>query len=185
MRKFDRKQIKNDLREIMTKDTVFVCVGTNKVIFDLFGPLCGDYLKRKNIPYFGDCNYNVNAVTMETRLKEIYKEKGLDNKNIIAIDAAVTDDNNKVNRVVVNRDRGIYPGAGVGKKFPMIGNNAIMMFTLNKEDLRYTMAKYKSGNNEGKIHDRADFGRIKRYAIELVNIISEVYDEVCNVEMNI
>ena len=30
MRKFDRKQIKEELREIMTKDTVFVCVGTDK-----------------------------------------------------------------------------------------------------------------------------------------------------------
>ena len=184
MRKFDRKQIKEELREIMTKDTVFVCVGTDKVTFDLFGPLCGDHLKRKNIPYFGDCEYNVNALTMETRLKEIYKINGLENKNIIAIDAAVTDDGDKVNKVVVKRDRGIYPGAGVGKKFPMIGDNAIMMFTLNRTDLKYTMNKYRN-TNEGRLHDKADLGRIKRYAVELVNIIEEVYNEVCNVEMNI
>lgn len=184
MRKFDRKQIKEELREIMTKDTVFVCVGTDKVTFDLFGPLCGDYLKCKNIPYFGDCEYNVNALTMETRLKEIYKINGLENKNIIAIDAAVTDDEDKVNKVVVKRDRGIYPGAGVGKKFPMIGDNAIMMFTLNRIDLEYTMNKYRN-TNKGRLHDKADLGRIKRYAVELVNIIEEVYNEVCNVEMNI
>ena len=66
----------------------------------------------------------------------------------------------------------------------MIGDNAIMMFTLNKADLRYTMDKYKN-NIDGKLYDRADLGRIKRYAIELVNVIEEVYNEVCNVEMNI
>ena len=184
MMNFDRKQIKDDLKEIMTKDTVFVCVGTNKVVFDLFGPLCGDYLKRKNIPYFGDCEYNVNALTMEDRLKEIYNKNKLENKNIIAIDAAVTDDDEKVNKVLVNKERGIYPGAGVGKKFPMIGDKAIMMFTLNRTDLKYTMNKYRN-TNEGRLHDKADLGRIKRYAVELVNIIEEVYNEVCNVEMNI
>ena len=186
MRKFDRKQIKEDLKEIMTKDTVFVCVGTNKVVFDLFGPLCGDYLKRKNIPYFGDCEYNVNALTMEDRLKEIYNKNKLENKNIIAIDAAVTDDDEKVNKVLVNKERGIYPGAGVGKKFPMIGNKAIMMFTLNRTDLKYTMEMYRTKSlNEGKAYDRADLGRIKRYATDLVDIIEEVYNEVCYVEMNI
>lgn len=186
MRKFDRKQIKEELREIMTKDTVFVCVGTDKVTFDLFGPLCGDYLKRKNIPYFGDCEYNVNALTMETRLKEIYKINGLENKNIIAIDAAVTDDKDKVNKVVVKRDRGVCPGAGVGKKFPMIGDKAIIMFTLNRTDLKYTMEMYRTKSlNEGKAYDRADLGRIKRHATDLVDIIEEVYNEVCNVEMNI
>lgn len=184
MRKFDRKQIKEDLREIMTKDTVFVCVGTNKVVFDLFGPLCGNHLKRKNIPYFGDCDYNVNALTMEDRLKEIYNKNKLENKNIIAIDAAVTDDDKKLNKVVINKKRGIYPGAGVGKNFPMIGDNAIMMFTLNKADLRYTMDKYKN-SDDGKLYDKADLGRINRYAIELVNIIEEVYNEVCNVQVNI
>ena len=184
MKKFDRKQIKKDLREIMTKDTVFVCVGTNKVVFDLFGPLCGEHLKRKNIPYFGDCDYNVNALTMKDRLKEIYNKNKLENKNIIAIDASVTDDDKKVNKVVINKKRGIYPGAGVGKNFPMIGDNAIMMFTLNKADLRYTMDKYKN-SDDGKLYDKADLGRINRYAIELVNIIEEVYNEVCNVQLNI
>ena len=66
----------------------------------------------------------------------------------------------------------------------MIGDNAIMMFTLNRTDLKYTMNKYRN-TNEGRLHDKADLGRIKRYAVELVNIIEEVYNEVCNVEMNI
>lgn len=186
MRKFDRKQVKNELREIMTKDTVFVCVGTNKVAFDIFGPLCGDYLKKKGIPYFGDCKYNVNSLTMDDRLEEIYKINKLENKNIIAIDAAVTDDNDKVNRIVVNKKRGIYPGAGVGKKHPMIGDNAIMMFTLNKIDLRQTMENYRKYSlAEGNKRDLCDIKRIRRYAYDLVNIINEVYQEVCNIEMNI
>ena len=35
--------IKEELRKIVTPETIFVCVGTNKVTFDIFGPLCGKY----------------------------------------------------------------------------------------------------------------------------------------------
>ena len=45
----DYEEFKNELRKVITPDTVFVCIGTNKVIFDIFGPLCGSKLKRKNI----------------------------------------------------------------------------------------------------------------------------------------
>lgn len=181
MKKFDRENIKNDLREIMTRDTVFVCIGTDKVIFDIFGPLCGSHLKRKNIPYYGDCDHNVNAITMYNRLEEIERDN-IDNKNIIAIDAAVTGDKDKVNKVEVKKGRGIFPGAGVGKKFPVIGVNAIMMFTLNKADLKQTMKAYR--NNEGFMHDKADIRRIRKYAKVLVDIIEEVYEEVNSVQLN-
>jgi putative sporulation protein YyaC len=175
MKNFDKEAIRKELKEIITPDTVFVCVGTNKALFDIFGPLCGDYLKRKNIPYFGDCEYNVNALTMYDRLKQIEKLK-INNKNIIAIDAAVTEDENKVDTVVVKRNRGIYPGAGVGKKFPEIGKNSIMMFTLSRKDLKPTMEGYRNG--KGMMNDRCNIKRIRRYAKELVNVIDEVYQEV-------
>lgn len=178
MKKFDREYIKNELREIMTKDTVFVCVGTNKALFDIFGPLCGTHLKRKNIPYYGDCDYNVNALTMYDRLREIEKDE-IDNKNIIAIDAAVTDADEKVNKVEVKKGRGVYPGAAVGKRFPAIGINSIMMFTLNRTDLKHTMDSYR--NNEGFKNDRADIRLIRKYAKELVDVIEEVYEEICSV----
>ena len=184
MREFDRKQIKEDLREIMTKDTVFVCVGTDKVKFDIFGPLCGNYLKEKNIPYFGDCDYNVNAITMYERLEEIYDINGLQNKNIIAIDAAVTSVDENVNKVVVRKDSGIRPGAGVGRKFPMIGKKAVVMYTLNKADLNRTLVGYRNTSN-GKLYDKSDMRRIKKYARELVNIIEEVYNEVQGIQLNL
>lgn len=180
MERFNKELIRKELKEIITADTVFVCVGTNKALFDIFGPLCGSYLKRKNIPYFGDCDYNVNALTMYTRLEEI-KKLNIDNKNIIAIDAAVTKEGDKVNTVVVNRNRGIYPGAGVGKKFPEIGKNAIMMFTLSREDLKPTLDGYRNG--KGMMNDRCDIKRIRRYAKELVKVIDEVYQEACGVQV--
>lgn len=180
MKNFDKETMRKELRKIITPDTVFVCVGTNKALFDIFGPLCGSYLKRKNIPYFGDCDYNVNAITMYDRLEEIEK-LNIKNKNIIAIDAAITGDEEKVNKVVVKRNRGVYPGAGVGKKFPEIGKNSIMMFTLIKEDLKPTMDGYRNG--KGMMTDRCDIKRIRNYAKELVNVIDEVYKEVCTTQL--
>ena len=99
------EEFKNELRKVITPDTVFVCIGTNKVIFDIFGPLCGSKLKRKKIPCFGDCKNNVNAINMYERLNEIYDINDIENKNIIAIDAYITEDGNKLNKIELKRNR--------------------------------------------------------------------------------
>ena len=98
----DYNKIKEELRKVVTQDTVFACVGTNKVVFDMFGPLCGELLKRKNIPYYGDYKYNINSVTMYERLEEMYIINNHENTNIIAIDAAVTDDEEKINKLEIS-----------------------------------------------------------------------------------
>jgi putative sporulation protein YyaC len=172
--------IKEELRKVVTSDTVFACVGTNKVIFDMFGPLCGELLKNKNIPYYGDFDDNINSVNMYRRLNEIYKIDKRENKNIIAIDAAVTEDLEKVNTMVF-KDRGVKPGAGMGKRFPIIGDHSILLFTLSNEDLRKTMTYYRKGNNIGRSKDLSNEGVIKEYAIKLIDVIEEVYNEVCSV----
>lgn len=176
--------IKNELRKIMTPDTVFVCIGTNRCKFDIFGPLCGNLLREKNIPYYGDCDRNVNGVTMNHRLHEIYKIDKIDNKNIIAIDAAVTDDDDRVNKVVINHERGVKPGAGVGRLFPEVGEKAIMMFTLHKRDVNTVMNQYRQSNYIGNKYDLCNYDLIEEYATKLVDVIEEVYNEVnCVVEI--
>ena len=174
----DYNKIKEELRKVVTRDTVFACVGTNKVVFDMFGPLCGELLKRKNIPYYGDYKYNINSVTMYERLEEMYIINNHDNANIIAIDAAVTDDEGKINKLVF-KDRGVKPGAGVGRNFPMIGDHSILMFTLTNSNLKKTMKYYRKGNYVGRKKDLSNRELIKEQAKKLVDIIEEVYNEVC------
>lgn len=180
----DYEEFKNELRKIITPDTVFVCVGTNKVIFDTFGPLCGSKLQQKRIPYFGDCKYNVNAINMYDRLEEIYKINNIDNKNIIAIDASITADINKLNKLEIKRNRGVKPGAGMGKVFPTIGVNSVLMYTLLREDLYEVLYGYKNSFN-GKRKDKADIKIIKERVKVLTTLISEVYNEVCNENIKI
>ena len=174
-------KIKKELRKIINKDTVFVCIGTHKVNFDKFGPICGDYLKSKNIPHFGDSDNNVNGVNMHSRLNEIYKKHKIDNCNIVAIDASVTYREGHVNKVTVNKNRGVKPGAGVGKLFPEVGVNSILMYTLNKEDLKTTMDGYRKGN--GNKYDKSDLELIKENAKIITDLIEEVYNEVRNVNL--
>ena len=173
--------IKNELRKIINKDTVFVCIGTHKVDFDKFGPICGDYLKNKNIPHFGDSDNNVNGVNMYSRLNEIYKKHNIDNKNIIAIDASVTIKETNVNTIGINKNRGVKPGAGVGKLFPEVGVNSILMYTLSKEDLKITMDSYRTG--KGNKYDKSDLELIKENARIVTNLIEEVYNEVCGINI--
>lgn len=173
--------IKEELRKVITPETVFACVGTNKVVFDTFGPLCGELLKQKGIPYYGDFDDNINSVTMGRKLHEIYKKDKRQNANIVAIDAAVTEENSKVNKMEF-KDRGVKPGAGVGKNFPMIGDNSILLFTLNREDLNTTMQYYRKGNYIGRKKDLSDREVIKNNAKILTDIIAEIYNEVCGVK---
>lgn len=177
MMNFDN--VKNELRDIVTKETVFVCIGTPRCKFDAFGPLVGNELRDRGIPYYGDCNYGVNGVTMYDRLEEIYEYDKVENKNIIAIDAAVTVDDEMVNQVIV-RDRGIRPGSGVGKKFPTVGENAIMMFTLTKAQVPNVMRGYQRNDFVGRQNDICDYRLIKEYAKTIADVIEEVYNEVLN-----
>lgn len=174
-------KIKNELRKIINKDTVFVCIGTHRVNFDKFGPLCGDYLKSKNIPHFGDSSNNVNGVNMYERLNEIYKKNKIDNKNIVAIDASITHNEKNVNTIGINKSRGVKPGAGIGKMFPEVGDNSILMYTLHKEDLNPTIESYRTG--KGKKFDKSDLHLIEENARILTDLIEEVYNEACNINI--
>ena len=141
-----------------------------------------EILKQNNIPYYGDFNDNVNAITMERRLHEIYVRDSVKDYNIVAIDAAVTDENEKVNKVVFS-NRGVNPGAGLGKRFPMIGDHSILLFTLNRTDLKKTMSYYRKGLSIGKKKDLSNIDVIYEQAKIITDIIIEVYNEVCKVSI--
>ena len=107
---------------------------------------------------------------MYERLNEVYKKNKIDNKNIVAIDASITHNEKNVNAIVINKSRGVKPGAGIGKLFPEVGDKSILMYTLHKEDLNPTIESYRTG--EGKKFDKSD-----------LHLIEEVYNEACNINI--
>ena len=167
--------LKEELRKVMTPDTVFVCIGSANVQFDTFGPLCGTFLKKKGVPYYGDMTNPVNGVNMYDRLSEIYEKDGIKNENIIAIDACLTDNENKINNIGYRPYNGIDPAKGVGGKFPTVGNKSIVFYALTKKNLKEL---FKRGV------DRSNKQLIKRHANLVTDVIAEVYREVCNNEIH-
>ena len=177
--------IREGLEKVVTKDTVFVCVGSSKVTFDCFGPLMGKLLKERNVPYYGDYKYNVNAITMYDRLDQIYNEDEIDNKNIIAIDAAVTENPDWKNVIVMKEGLGVKPGAGLGRSFPTIGVNSILLFTLTKDELKETMKYYRKELFVGRRKDLSDKELIKEYAVYVADMIEEIYDKACQKDIQL
>lgn len=175
---------KDELREILsniiTPDTVFVCIGSNKFNFDAFGPLCGDQLKINNIPYFGNSEYNINGVNIIDRLDVIYNKYGIDNKNVIAIDAAVTENKSKINKIDIRIDKDCSPGAGAGKNLPKVGKHSIIMYTLLKEDLEEAIESYSNFFKETKCKDKSNIDVIEVSVAILIELITEIYNEKCN-----
>ena len=96
---YNFEEIKQELRKVITPDTVFVCIGSSRFKFDIFGPLCGTMLKKKGVPYYGDMRKPVNGVNMYQRLYEIYDIDQHLNENIIAIDACATSCIDKINKI--------------------------------------------------------------------------------------
>lgn len=170
---YSYKEFEMELRKVITPETVFVCIGSSRVKFDIFGPLCGTYLKRNGVPCYGDMRDPVNALTMHKKLHLIYDVDQHDNKNIIGIDACLDVKGNKLNEVRFDSLSGVKPAAGVGGKFPMVGNTSIIMYTITLEDVRRVYNGFEDVSNRQLI---------KRQAKIVTDIITKVYNEICNCE---
>lgn len=168
-------KLRDELRDIITSDSVFVCVGTHKILFDAFAPCCGYFLEGKNIPVYGTTDKNVNASNIYDRLYEIYDIDKIDAKNIIAIDSAVASDVNKKNSIEVRKNCPIRPGAGVGKELPSIGAHSIVLYTLTKDEVDYVMDGYRSG--VGSKNDPCTSDYVIANSLLLANVIEEIYNE--------
>ena len=141
------------INELINNDNipVFVCIGTDLVIGDSLGPLVGTFLKNVNLPayVYGTLSYPITA-------KEVEKARTLlrsthPNSTIIAIDAAVGNQEDIGLIKVING--GLKPGLGVNKDLSKIGDISIIgvvaekcktnanLFNLTRLNLVHTMAK--------------------------------------------
>jgi putative sporulation protein YyaC len=105
------------------QNTIVLCIGTDRATGDALGPLVGDMLTHSSneINVAGTLHYPVHALNMRDTIDNIYDS--FYEPFIIAVDASLG----------MARDVGLitltnapmYPGKGVNKKLPAIGNISI------------------------------------------------------------
>lgn len=118
--------IMNQLKD--NKKLVMVCVGTDKIIGDSFGPFVGTLLneiKLDNIIVYGDLINPIHALNVDERSKEIKMKHP--NDLIIGIDASLSSEDYIFD--VDYKKRPLKPGKGVGKELNPVGEACILCYT--------------------------------------------------------
>ena len=113
------------LKEVMTLDSVFVCIGTDRCLGDILGPLVGTLLEENedfDQKVFGTIENPAHGLNIEEITNHVYKHYG--DKNIIAIDACIGDIE-LVSHIRL-RDTPIHPGRGAGKNLGAVGDYSIV-----------------------------------------------------------
>lgn len=112
------------LKGHLNKNTIIVCIGTDKCIGDCLGPLVGTFLKEKNfnLPVYGTIKYPIHALNLKNKLQNI--QIAHPNSYVIGIDACLGDIES-IGEIHI-RDYPIRPGKGVGKMLPTVGDLSIV-----------------------------------------------------------
>lgn len=114
------------LKDIITDDTIFVCIGTDRCIGDSLGPLVGTMLKENEVfplSVYGTLLDPIHALNINYEFRNIQKKHP--NSKIIAIDASL-DDSNNIGGLQI-RNCPIYPGVGVrNRSLPAVGDSSII-----------------------------------------------------------
>lgn len=112
------------ISDIIKENTVIVCIGTDRCIGDSLGPLVGSLLMKSNFkfPVYGTLQHPIHAVNLKEEMKDICKVHN--DPYIIAIDACLGEEN-LIGSIQV-RPGPIFPGKGVGKVLPCVGNTSII-----------------------------------------------------------
>ncbi|MCI8482263.1 MAG: spore protease YyaC [Clostridia bacterium] len=113
--------------DIPFSDYIFLCVGSDKIIGDSYGPLVGEKLKNSfknmyhNIKIYGTLEDPISAVNLEKTVEDI--DKKYQHPCIIAIDSALSF-SNKIGSIFVS-DTKMQFGKGAGKKMIQVGDISI------------------------------------------------------------
>lgn len=102
---------------------VFLCIGSDRITGDSLGPIIGHLLKKSGCRAFiyGDLSSPVHAGNLVQTMNRIRFIHG--NAFIIAIDASVGRSSH-VGCVSIS-NTSLFPGSGVGKHLPSVGNISI------------------------------------------------------------
>lgn len=113
--------------EIPYTDYIFLCVGSDKITGDAYGPIVGEKLEKyfknfyNNIRVVGTLEKTVSGINLEKEIKEIYNT--YKNPCIIAIDAALSIKED-IGKIVVTNKKMQF-GKGTNKKVIETGEISI------------------------------------------------------------
>ena len=113
-----------EIKNYINKETILVCIGTDKCIGDCLGPLVGSILNENffPLPVYGTLSSPIHALNIDERLEEI--KKNHPGASIIGVDACLG--NEEDIGQIRTRDYAIHPGKGVGKELPEVGIASII-----------------------------------------------------------
>jgi len=110
---------------------IVVALGSDKHTTDCFGPLAGYYLQAMGLPTFvyGNLNKPINA----NALPEIYQTiKSKHQNNTVVVLDSMIGFKHDVGKLKLSNE-GLYPGSGIGKVFPLIGDISLTAIVTDKE----------------------------------------------------
>lgn len=115
--------LRQKIQDLEISKLVFLCIGTDRVIGDCFGPLVGYKLKdffrnEKNIEIIGDIENTVCFQNVYDVIKKTPEESF-----VIAIDAALSTKND-VGKIIVSKEK-MNIGRGLNKKSIYVGDISI------------------------------------------------------------
>ena len=108
-------------------DYIFLCVGSDKIIGDAYGPLVGDKLQKllknsyNNIQILGTLDKPISGTNLNKEVEKIYSK--YKNPCIIAIDAALSKKEN-IGKIIVT-DSKMKFGKSTNKKMIEVGDVSI------------------------------------------------------------
>lgn len=121
------------------KNTIIICIGSDKCIGDALGPLVGTLLKacKFPLPTYGSLDTPIHALNIE---KEVTNITSLHpNSSIIGIDACLGN-KNSIGEIHL-RDSPIHPGKGVGKTLPDVGSMSLIGIVDSIDNSKYFTSK--------------------------------------------
>ncbi|MBZ9685078.1 spore protease YyaC [Clostridium estertheticum] len=124
--------ISNFLKDYIDKNTLVVCIGTDRCIGDCLGPLVGTFLKDSSfpLPVYGTIDNPIHALNIDSKLAKINALHP--NCTIIGVDACLGDISN-IGEIQA-RNYPIHPGKGVGKTLPKVGNVSLIGIVDSSDD---------------------------------------------------
>ncbi|MGB9780376.1 spore protease YyaC [Caldanaerobacter sp.] len=118
-------QIADFLSHHLIPESIFLCIGTDRFITDSLGPIVGSLILKALPPIYyvyGTLKNPVHAANLEENLQYIKKKHPY--SKIIAVDASLGEKEN-IGKILI-KPSPIYPGKGVGKNLPPVGNLSIV-----------------------------------------------------------
>ena len=147
------KVLREKIEDLEVSKLIFLCIGTDRIIGDSFGPLVGYKLEKlfkdeENIEVIGTLNNNVSMQNIFKILNKI--ECKNDNYFKVVIDAALSN-KNKIGRIIVSKNK-MNVGSSIYKQNIFIGDMSIKgIVARNQNNSRYNYMLLK--NNSLRINN--------------------------------